>query len=146
MDVNLLCSQEICNNLPGIINIIVNVLQFFLQFIVHVIAEQSKISQYFINLKMQSESYAKSTYNRLIAVAGLAYGLFTLHGYGTKTCTANRTGRIGNNGSWSLSLSLTSVNIFAWCCTFHLVPVPVTVLFSCSVNYTYLFSGVGYQP
>ena len=106
MDVNLLCSREICNNLPGIINIIINVIQFCLQFIGHVIAEQSKISQYFISLKMQSESYAKSTRNRLIAVAGLAnssYGLFTLHGNETRTCTANRTGRMGYNGTRSLS-------------------------------------------
>ena len=51
-----------------------------------------------------------------------ANGLFTLRGNGT----------IGNNGSWFLSLSQTSVNISTWYYIFHLIPVPV--LAPCSVN------------
>ena len=39
------------------------------------------------------------------------YGSFTLHGTGTGGRTENGTGTIGNNGSLSLPLSLTSVNI-----------------------------------
>ena len=40
-------------------------------------------------------------------------GLFTLHGTGTGGVTGNGTDTIGNNGSWSLSMSRTSVNISA---------------------------------
>ena len=32
-------------------------------------------------------------------------GLFTLNGNGTRAGTCNRTGTIGNSGSWNLSLS-----------------------------------------
>ena len=39
-------------------------------------------------------------------------GLFTLHGNGTSA--GNRTGTIGNNGCWFLSLSQASVNISTW--------------------------------
>ena len=52
----------------------------------------------------------------------------------TVTATRNGTGTIGNNGSWSLSLSQTSVNISKWSYIFHLVPVPVLVPLMCSVN------------
>ena len=62
------------------------------------------------------------------------YGLFILHGNRTGTGTASDTGTIGNNGSWSLSLSRTSVDISTWYCTFHLVHVLVPVLFPCSVT------------
>ena len=50
------------------------------------------------------------------------YGLFTLHGNGTRTSTGNGTGTLGN-GSWSQ----TSVNISTWHCTFYLFPVSVPV-------------------
>ena len=39
------------------------------------------------------------------------YGLFTLNGTRTRGGTENRTGTIGNNEPWSMSLSQTSVNI-----------------------------------
>ena len=41
-------------------------------------------------------------------------GLIILLRTGTGTGTGNRSGTIGNNGSWSLFLSWTSVNISAW--------------------------------
>ena len=41
----------------------------------------------------------------------LSYGLFTLHGNGTGISTGNWTSTIGNNGSWFLYLSWTSMNI-----------------------------------
>ena len=41
------------------------------------------------------------------------YSLFTLHMTRTGSGIGNKTGTIGNNGSWFLSLSLTSVNSFA---------------------------------
>ena len=44
------------------------------------------------------------SWNRLINA------LFTLHGTGTGGGTRKRTNAIGNNGSWSLSLSRNSVN------------------------------------
>ena len=58
--------------------------------------------------------------------------LFTLHGTGTRPIQGTGTGTIGNNGSWSLSLSRTSVNISTWYYTFHLVPVQVPV--PCSLH------------
>ena len=43
------------------------------------------------------------------------YGIFTLYGNGTGTGKGNGAGRIGgNNGSWSLSLSRTSVNMILY--------------------------------
>ena len=56
----------------------------------------------------------------------VSYGLLTLHGNGSEI------GTIGNNGSWSLSLSQTGVNISTWYYTFLLVPVLVPS--PCSVN------------
>ena len=52
----------------------------------------------------------------------------------TRTSTETRTGTVGNNRSWFLSLSRTSVNISTWYFTFHLFPVAVLVPFRCSVN------------
>ena len=57
------------------------------------------------------------------------YGLFTLHGSGTRTGTGNRTSAIGNKGSWHPSLFQTSVNISTLYYTFHLVPLPDPVSF-----------------
>ena len=61
-------------------------------------------------------------------------GLFTLRGNGTGTGTRKRTGTIGNNRSWSLSLSQISVNISTWYYTFYLEPVLVPVPFTCGLN------------
>ena len=47
----------------------------------------------------------------------------TLNGTGTE----NRDGTIGNNGSWSLSLSRICANISTWYYTFHLVPVSASL-------------------
>ena len=63
-----------------------------------------------------------------------SYGLFTPHGIRTRTSTETRADTVGNNRSWFLSLSRTSVNISTWYYTFHMVPVPVPDLFPCSVN------------
>ena len=54
----------------------------------------------------------------------ISNGLLTLHWNGTGTCTENRTGTIGINGSCSLFLSQTNVNISTWCyrSTFHFGP------------------------
>ena len=60
--------------------------------------------------------------------------LVTLHGNGAGTRTGDRTATLRNNRLLSLSLSQTSVNISITYCTFHLVPVPVTVPFPCSVT------------
>ena len=53
------------------------------------------------------------------------YGLFTLRGNERGTGTGNGTGKIGNNGSWSMSLFQISLNIsyipFGLCTS----PVPV---------------------
>ena len=58
-----------------------------------------------------------------------------LHRNRNGTGTVNRTGTyLGNNRSWSLSLSQTSVNISTAYYTFHLVDVPVLVPFPCSVT------------
>ena len=57
------------------------------------------------------------------------YGLFTLHGNGTRTSTGNGTGTLGN-GSWSQ----TSVNISTWHCTFYLFPVSAPVPLPYIVN------------
>ena len=58
-----------------------------------------------------------------------------LHRNGNGTGTVNGTGtHLGNNRSWSLSLSQTSVNIFTAYYTFHLVDVQVLVPFPCSVT------------
>ena len=46
----------------------------------------------------------------------------------------NGTGTLGNNESWSLSLSRASVNISRWHFSFHLVPVPIQVLLTSIVN------------
>ena len=62
-------------------------------------------------------------------VFSMAHGTVIQHGTGTES----ETGTIGNNRSWSLSLSWTSVNISTAYCTFHLVPVLVLVPFPCSV-------------
>ena len=56
-------------------------------------------------------------------------GLCTLHG--TRDGKGNRTGTIGNNGSWSLFLSRTRVNISTWYYIFLLVSVPVLFPFPC---------------
>ena len=73
----------------------------------------------------------------------IVYGLFTLHGNGTRTGAENVTSTIGNNGFWSLSLSQTSVNISTWYCTFLLVYVPAHVPYSCSVNIPQVRSSFG---
>ena len=46
------------------------------------------------------------------------YGLFKVHGNGTRIGRGNGTGTIGNNGCWSLSLRWTSLNIY-WHLTFY---------------------------
>ena len=55
-----------------------------------------------------SDNRVKSKYRQTLPDTN---GLFTLHGIGTGTGTWNWTSTIGDNGSWFLSLSWTSVNI-----------------------------------
>ena len=57
-------------------------------------------------------------------------GLFTLHGTGTSASVGNRTGTIGNNGSWSLSLSQINANISTWYFSFG----PGPLLCECTIT------------
>ena len=62
-----------------------------------------------------------------IPISAYCNGLVTLHGTGNGTGTGNGIRTIGNNGSWSLSLSQTSVNISSWYIRTHWS-------FSCSLS------------
>ena len=68
-------------------------------------------------------------------ISGLSISiLWFIHGTGTGVWwgTGNGTGTVGSNGSWSLPLARTSVNISTW--YFPFVPVAALVPFPYSVN------------
>ena len=82
----------------------------------------------YVNLIQGSQEFNKS--KQITSKA--SYGLLTHNGNGTATGT--RTGTIGNNTSWSLSLYRNTGNISTCYDTLCLVPVPVPVPISCSVS------------
>ena len=61
--------------------------------------------------------------------------------YGILSDIDNGTGTIGNNGSWTLFLSWTSVKLSTWFYTFSLVFVPVPAQVLISVNKSLGLSG-----
>ena len=64
---------------------------------------------------------------------GTYYGIAPLGRSGAWTGKGNGTGTVGNDRSWSLSLSQTSVIIYTWYYTLHF-PVLVPVPSPCSVT------------
>ena len=62
-----------------------------------------------------------SLFNDVVNNTWVCYCLFTLHRNETRTSTGNRTGTIGNNLSWSLSLVQTSLTYLM---THLMLPIP----------------------